>query len=51
MHICSTIGDFGDIFIESFTGLVSRTSHILPRQIANAHTIFNLANAMVITIF
>lgn len=30
-------------FINQYAGLVSRTSVELPRQIANAHTIFNLA--------
>src|SRR6185503_9579231 len=29
-------------FISQFSGLISRTSSELPRQIANAHTIFNI---------
>ncbi len=29
-------------FIEQYTSLVAHTSHELPRQIANAHTIFNV---------
>jgi phosphate:Na+ symporter len=30
-------------FVSPFAGLVSTTSTVLPRQIANAHTIFNIA--------
>jgi phosphate:Na+ symporter len=35
-------------FISPFTTLVSRTSSILPRQIANAHTIFNVVVSVVL---
>lgn len=35
-------------FIAPFTTLVSRTSTILPRQIANAHTIFNVTVSVVL---
>ncbi len=38
------------VFIDPFIGLVARTSHTLPRQIANAHTLFNLANGVMITL-
>lgn len=33
-------------FISQFASLISHTSDVLPRQIANAHTIFNLAVSM-----
>jgi phosphate:Na+ symporter len=35
-------------FISPFTALVSRTSPVLPRQIANAHTIFNIVVSIVL---
>ena len=35
-------------FISPFTTLVARTSTILPRQIANAHTIFNVTVSVVL---
>ena len=35
-------------FVSGFTGLVSRTSTSLARQIANAHTIFNVAVSVIL---
>jgi len=35
-------------FISPFTTMVSHTSDVLPRQIANAHTIFNIAVSVVL---
>jgi phosphate:Na+ symporter len=35
-------------FLSPFTALVSRTSTLLPRQIANAHTIFNVVVSVVL---
>lgn len=34
--------------LSPFTALVSRTSDVLPRQIANAHTIFNVAVSVIL---
>ena len=35
------------IFLKQFTFLASLTSNTLPRQIANAHTLFNVADTLI----